>query len=70
MGVSVVRDQPPIQVASADSYHGQRHAEMQQLVQSMKSAEADSSMGVGEVEVGDLINVSCDPKADESCRSN
>ena len=49
------------------SLHGILHDQNQQLVQSMKSSEIDSSMGAGEVVVGDLTNASCDPKVDDFC---
>ena len=55
----------PINVVS--SPHGMLHDQNQQLVQSMKSSEIDSSMGAGEVVVGDLTNASCDPNIDDFC---
>ncbi|MBU3637946.1 S-layer family protein, partial [Polynucleobacter sp. es-MAR-4] len=49
------------------SMHGQLHDQTQQLVQSFKSSEMDSSASAGDVVVGDLTNASCDPKIDDFC---
>ncbi|MGV0963538.1 MAG: beta strand repeat-containing protein, partial [Polynucleobacter sp.] len=49
------------------SPHGQLHDQAQQLVQSFKSSDVDSSASAGDVLVGDLTNASCDPKIDNFC---
>jgi hypothetical protein len=67
-GATVQRDAVPITV-DANSIHGQRHNNLKDLMKSDSSQDMSASVDVGEVQIGELTDVNCDPKQDEVCRN-
>jgi len=71
-GVSVRRDVRPADPRKnmlPESQHGKQHIAMNKLVEHMNSTQADASVESGEVEIGDIVNMNCDPKTDANCRA-
>ena len=70
-GVRFSRDQQPVSASMLNGadHHGKRHASLTKAMQDTQALTSEGAVEAGEVEVGDIINMNCDPKADESCRA-
>ena len=67
----VARDRQNAAAKNADSgsHHGKRFVRLTQSVQNAQMASSEGDVEAGEVMVGDIINLNCDPKGDETCRA-
>ena len=51
-----------------ESIHGQLYVTMNEAARDMVAAQGKSMLESGEVEVGELTKVNCDPRNDDNCR--
>ena len=70
LGGRVSRDQPVQNNGITNSQHAILHSKLNDWVDKSNTTYRDSSTEAGEVQIGDLKTVNCEPNLDDNCRIN
>ena len=70
LGGRVSRDQPPANNGIINSIHGIQHAKLNEWVDKSNSYAKESAVEAGDVQIGDLKTVDCEPNLNDNCRIN